>query len=89
MMFIERHFLDHRGIPSNNLKKHIVLSPSDTFNTLEAFDTEGLFPALIDEMAELFIFKKNITETFVTLQKHLPILISAINSAAQSLHLNV
>ena len=88
MMLIERYFLDFRGIPGNNLKKHIILSPSDTSNTFDAFDTEGLFPALIDEMAELYVYKKNINQTFITLQKHLPILIQSIQTAAQSLYIN-
>ena len=85
LMYVERHFLDYRGIPSNNLKKHIVLSPADSFNSFDSFETEGLFPALSDEMTEFYVFKQKFKQTFTTILKHLPILIQSIRNAAASL----
>ena len=87
LLLLERNLLDHRGIPSNNLKRHLILSPAETINSINALETEGLFPALLDELDQIItnVFKKDIRHSLIRLQKHLPILTNAIQSAADSL----
>nr|XP_027200501.1 N-acetylated-alpha-linked acidic dipeptidase 2-like [Dermatophagoides pteronyssinus] len=106
LLLIERQFLDHRGLPSNNLKRHLILSPAEMINTIMAkhhYDGNGggLFPAIIDELDQLMgtMFNHdnddddgdddddddNLHHSLLRLQKHLPILIHTIQSAANSL----
>lgn len=87
LMLVERQFLDHRGMPTNNLKKHLVLSPAETLSSISALQTDGLFPALLDELDQIIgnVYKKDIQPSIIRLQKHLPILINTIQGAAESL----
>lgn len=87
LLLLERQFLDFRGIPSNNLKRHLILSPAETTNSINALEPDGLFPALLDELDQIIdnVFKKDIHPSMVRLQKHLPILINTIQSAADLL----
>lgn len=87
LLLVERQFLDHRGIPSNNLKKHLILSPAETLSSINSLETEGLFPALLDELDQIIgnVLKKDIQPSLMRLQKHLPILINTIQNAAESL----
>jgi len=87
LLLLERQFLDHRGIPSNNLKRHLILSPAETLSSINALETEGLFPALLDELDQIIgnVFKKDTHHSWMRLQKHLPILINTVQSAADLL----
>lgn len=72
-------------MPNNNFKKHLILSPVENLMTTES---EGLFPALMDELDQLMgtvDSKKDVQSSIVRLQKHLPVLVNAIQSAANSL----
>lgn len=85
LIHMERYFMDHRGMPNNNFKKHLILSPVENLMTTES---EGLFPALMDELDQLMgtvDSKKDVQSSIVRLQKHLPVLVNAIQSAANSL----
>lgn len=74
-------------MPTNNLKKHLVLSPAETLSSISALQTDGLFPALLDELDQIIgnVYKKDIQPSIIRLQKHLPILINTIQGAAESL----
>lgn len=98
LLLIERQFLDHRGLPANNLKRHLILSPAEMINTVIKHHHDGgggLFPAIIDELDQLMgtMFTNDqdggddddLEHSLLRLQKHLPILIHTIQSAADSL----
>lgn len=84
LLLLERQFLDHRGIPNNNMKRHLILSPAETNSPMKH---DGLFPALLDELDQIMgtVFKDEIQNSLLRLQKHLPILVNTIQEAANSL----
>lgn len=87
LLLLERQFLDHRGIPSNNLKRHLILSPPETLSSLNSLETDGIFPALLDELDQIIgnVFKKDIAHSLMRLRKHLPILTNTVQFAAETL----
>lgn len=85
LQMVERQFLDHRGIPSNNLKRHLILSPADKLSSINgALETEGIFPALLDELDQI-IDNSYIHVSVMRLEKHLPLLVNTIQNAADML----
>ncbi|KFM79964.1 N-acetylated-alpha-linked acidic dipeptidase 2, partial [Stegodyphus mimosarum] len=48
LLLLERAFLDPNGLPRNIYKKHIVMSPSESF-----LSTGDIFPGLLDEFLNL------------------------------------
>ncbi|KAF7488159.1 Glutamate carboxypeptidase 2 [Sarcoptes scabiei] len=86
LLLLERYFRDHRGLPNNNLKHHLILSPAE-FKANSFQWSENLFPALFDEIYHITQAetKEEIQNAFLRIEKYFPILINTIREAGNSL----
>lgn len=86
LLLLERYFRDHRGLPNNNLKHHLILSPAE-FKANSFQRSENIFPALFDEIYHITQAetKEEIQNAFLRIEKYFPILINTIREAGNSL----
>mgnify|MGYP002717948714 CR=1 FL=1 len=83
LMLIERAFLDQNGLPRNVIKRHIIMSPSETANSVLNVES---FPGLMDEFSmfkEQQLNKSN--WSWDVIKAHFSILIFTIQSAAETI----
>ncbi|CAG2110485.1 unnamed protein product [Medioppia subpectinata] len=83
LMLIERTFLDPNGLPRNMMKRHIILSPSETDPPYDE-----MFPGLMDEFSILLhqTGNSNVKSwTWDVIRAHFSIIVSTIQSAAQAI----
>lgn len=83
LLLLERVFLDHRGLPRNPYKKHLVLSPPE----LPTYVDE-MFPGINDEFSRLIDELGSPTDPspfLAGLRKHYSLLVQVIQQAADTL----
>lgn len=79
LLMLERAFLDQNGLPRNPMKKHVVMSPSET-----GAPFGEMFPGLMDEFA-LLIHSDYSLWSWDMIKAHFSILVYTIQSAADVL----
>ncbi|GBL92000.1 N-acetylated-alpha-linked acidic dipeptidase 2 [Araneus ventricosus] len=77
LLLLERAFLDPNGLPRNPYKKHIVMSPSESY-----LSSSSIFPGLLDEFLNLELFPQD-TESSELIKAHFSVLVFTIQSAAK------
>ena len=80
LLLLERMFLDQNGLPRNVMKRHIVLSPSETDQP-----HDEMFPGLMDEFTILLQETHSKNMTWAMIRAHYSILVFTIESASQAL----
>ncbi|RWS29270.1 N-acetylated-alpha-linked acidic dipeptidase 2-like protein [Leptotrombidium deliense] len=81
LLLLERALLHPSGLPRNRMKKHIIMSPSETSSPYD--DT---FPGLMDEFAVLIESSFLAVQSWDILKKHFADLIYTIQTAANILN---
>jgi hypothetical protein len=81
LLLLERAFLDQNGLPRNALKRHIVLSESET-----NAPSDEMFPGLMDEFT-LLLHQSDIKHNWSwdVIKAHFSILVFTIQSAAETI----
>ncbi|XP_054716263.1 putative N-acetylated-alpha-linked acidic dipeptidase [Uloborus diversus] len=77
LLLLERAFLDPNGLPRNIFKKHIIMSPSESY-----LSHSGIFPGLLDEFSNLEIYPQD-AESLELIKAHFSVLVFTIQSAAK------
>lgn len=77
LLLLERAFLDPNGLPRNPYKKHIVMSPSESY-----LSSSSMFPGLLDEFSNLELYPQD-TESAELIKAHFSVLVFTIQSAAK------
>lgn len=77
LLLLERAFLDPNGLPRNPYKKHIVMSPSESY-----LSSSSMFPGLLDEFSNLELYPQD-TESAELIKAHFSVLVLTIQSAAK------
>ena len=82
LLLVERTFLDQNGLPRNMMKRHIVLSPSESDPPYDE-----MFPGLMDEFTILLqqTSAKNNNWSWDVIRAHFSILVFTIESAAKAI----
>lgn len=83
LLLLERAFLDPNGLPRNVLKRHIILSPSETSPPYDE-----MFPGLMDEFTLLIHHGptgEKISSSWDVIRAHYSILVYTIQSAAATI----
>ncbi|XP_015916644.1 N-acetylated-alpha-linked acidic dipeptidase 2 [Parasteatoda tepidariorum] len=75
LLLLERAFLDQNGLPRNIYKKHIIMSPSESY-------LSGIFPGLLDEFSNLEQYPQD-SESSELIKAHFSVLVFTIQSAAK------
>ena len=82
LLLVERTFLDQNGLPRNVMKRHIVMSPSETDPPYDE-----MFPGLMDEFT-ILLQQSNTKNNWSwdVIRAHFSILVFTIESAAKAIN---
>ncbi|GIY87290.1 n-acetylated-alpha-linked acidic dipeptidase 2 [Caerostris extrusa] len=77
LLLLERAFWIQNGLPRNPYKKHIVMSPSESY-----LSSSSIFPGLLDEFSNLELFPQD-SESSELIKSSFSVLVFTIQSAAK------